>query len=440
MKHKPTPLALARRVLTRAQTTRKAVRGFTLIELMVGMTVGVLVLGTLTAVFVPSLTTYKNTQAISEIQESERYALNVLSRSIEQAGYIGCDSRVPAKIVNVTPIPQSAVAWTSDLTQPIRLLPATPPNTNTFNNFIGSNDDDIQRLTDLDNTTPIGDVISVVTSGGGGVSVLDSHNTAAQTLTFRGNQTANLSAQFILLNDCSITTLVRLGTVEATAYDANTNTTTLSYAHDTAPDDINCQALDSQGQSTGRVYLGGSSDASCADDGGKQLFRQYTFAPETHATRLSSTAFYLANANSTDATDDLPAIPSLFSISINADGTTLGAPTLLIAGVENLRARYLSVGETAYKSATDFINPDNAEDVVLSLELSLLIRSSVRGRVSGDTTQELEFPGANGELSDCSDASADVSACPKFINENKREQGRYRRVVKKIFNLRNPTS
>ena len=72
-------------------TTRAGMSGFTLVEMLVGVTMGVLVIGTLSAVFVPSVTTYRNSQAVSSLQENERYAVSVLGNSLMQSGFFGCN-------------------------------------------------------------------------------------------------------------------------------------------------------------------------------------------------------------------------------------------------------------------------------------------------------------------------------------------------------------
>ncbi len=51
-------------------------QGFTLIELVIALTLGLLVVGSVLALYVPSLRSYKQTGAMSIIQENERYAFS----------------------------------------------------------------------------------------------------------------------------------------------------------------------------------------------------------------------------------------------------------------------------------------------------------------------------------------------------------------------------
>jgi type IV pilus assembly protein PilW len=67
--------------------------GFSLVELMVAMTLSLLLLGGVLAIFASSRTTYETTDRLSRIQESGRFALEVLVRDLRAAGYQGCSRR-----------------------------------------------------------------------------------------------------------------------------------------------------------------------------------------------------------------------------------------------------------------------------------------------------------------------------------------------------------
>jgi type IV pilus assembly protein PilW len=73
----------------RAITSRTA-RGFTLVELMVAVTISLLLLMGVVALFVSSRTSYETTERLSRIQENGRYALDQFSSDIRAAGFRGC--------------------------------------------------------------------------------------------------------------------------------------------------------------------------------------------------------------------------------------------------------------------------------------------------------------------------------------------------------------
>lgn len=61
--------------------------GFTLLELMIALTLGLLLLTGIGTIYVGSNQTYRVQEQSARIQESGRYALEVIGRSLRQAGY-----------------------------------------------------------------------------------------------------------------------------------------------------------------------------------------------------------------------------------------------------------------------------------------------------------------------------------------------------------------
>ena len=69
--------------------SQKRQSGVSLIELMISLVLGLLIVGGVIQVFVATQQTYRTQEAMSRIQESGRYATEVLSRNIRQAGFKG---------------------------------------------------------------------------------------------------------------------------------------------------------------------------------------------------------------------------------------------------------------------------------------------------------------------------------------------------------------
>lgn len=70
----------------------KRLSGFGLIELMVAMTIGLIVVGAVGYLYIGSRGAFRTTDNMSRMQESARYALDLLSREVRMAGYRGCAS------------------------------------------------------------------------------------------------------------------------------------------------------------------------------------------------------------------------------------------------------------------------------------------------------------------------------------------------------------
>src|SRR5438270_9891810 len=72
------------------------IRGFSLIELMIAMTIGLLLLGGMTLVFVNSSEANRELQKTAQEIENGCYAIDVVSQDLRHAGFYGHLSVLPA--------------------------------------------------------------------------------------------------------------------------------------------------------------------------------------------------------------------------------------------------------------------------------------------------------------------------------------------------------
>jgi type IV pilus assembly protein PilW len=70
--------------------------GFSLIELMVSITLALILTGAVVSVFVGSRTAYQSTAGVGDMADSGRFALNLIGESVRSAGNIACDSAMTA--------------------------------------------------------------------------------------------------------------------------------------------------------------------------------------------------------------------------------------------------------------------------------------------------------------------------------------------------------
>ena len=68
----------------------KKYQGFSLIELMIAMLLGILLLLSITSMFVTNKRVYKEQESMSRLQENARFALETMIWDIRMAGYSGC--------------------------------------------------------------------------------------------------------------------------------------------------------------------------------------------------------------------------------------------------------------------------------------------------------------------------------------------------------------
>lgn len=122
---------------------RKMTEGFTLIELMVAMTIGLIVVAAVGAVYIGNKNTYRTSQAVSRLQDEARFATMTLQNAIQQAGYygrlenavkingrLGSGSDLDAATL---PSEDCRVSWSIDLDQAIEM-----PDTSSGNPYQSS--------------------------------------------------------------------------------------------------------------------------------------------------------------------------------------------------------------------------------------------------------------------------------------------------------------
>jgi type IV pilus assembly protein PilW len=74
--------------------SRQKQRGLTLIELMISMALGLALTAGAISIFQQNKQTYNFQESISRIQESGRFAMNLIARDIRSSGFRGCRSRL----------------------------------------------------------------------------------------------------------------------------------------------------------------------------------------------------------------------------------------------------------------------------------------------------------------------------------------------------------
>lgn len=89
---------------------RRSQSGLTLIELMVSLTIGLVILGALGYAYLGSRGAYRTNENLARMQESGRFALDLLTQDLRMGGFIGCRSRLvgQADIVMVARPPVSS--------------------------------------------------------------------------------------------------------------------------------------------------------------------------------------------------------------------------------------------------------------------------------------------------------------------------------------------
>ena len=78
------------------------IRGFSLVELMVALTIGLIILSSVSMLFVSSKKTYTTQDRLARLQENARFAMHFIIKDLRVAGYYGCIDDINADSVNNT--------------------------------------------------------------------------------------------------------------------------------------------------------------------------------------------------------------------------------------------------------------------------------------------------------------------------------------------------
>lgn len=81
--------------MSRCAANDRAARGFSVVELMVAMTLSLILLAGVLAVVYSSKVTYSENERVARLQEGGRAALEMILRDLRAAGYRGCAQEVP---------------------------------------------------------------------------------------------------------------------------------------------------------------------------------------------------------------------------------------------------------------------------------------------------------------------------------------------------------
>ncbi len=86
-------------------------RGLSLVELMIGMALGLIVVAGIVYIYLGSRQSYKMQENMARIQENGRYAMEILGREIRMAGYQGCSTATFTNTINPQTTAANNYAW-----------------------------------------------------------------------------------------------------------------------------------------------------------------------------------------------------------------------------------------------------------------------------------------------------------------------------------------
>jgi len=87
-------------LLLHYRSFRKVQAGVGLVELMIGLLLGLFLMAGIMQIYLGTKSSYRVTEGMSRLQENARYAMAAIERELNAAGYMGCLEMTPGLITN----------------------------------------------------------------------------------------------------------------------------------------------------------------------------------------------------------------------------------------------------------------------------------------------------------------------------------------------------
>lgn len=295
-------------------------RGFTLVELMIALVLGLVVVGGVISVLLSNQQTYRSNQALSQVQDASRTAFEFLARDIRQAGGTPCGNPANriANVLNNGPA-SGGTDWWANWSNALhgyegnQTDPAVPTGT-------GVTD----RVTNTDSVQLIG-------ASGSGLSI-EKHDAASATFHLYNSAAGVITPGDIVIvcspDHAAITQITGPATI-GELLNHNTGTGVPG----------NCT----------KVL---NSPANCAANPSLAV----PFPPNSQLAKLSANDWYIGNNNLgqciTGSAGGSAQACSLFRSTISASGGNAAAQAQeIVRGVTNMQLAYLQ-GGTSFVPAT----------------------------------------------------------------------------------------
>jgi len=360
----------SKRTAGQAQLPRR-VAGFSLIELMIAMVLGLLVLSGVFQVFISSKQSNKTLLADAEMQENARFAFSVMTEIIQQAGNFGCQT--------VIPVPSQSVVKSAN------------PATETFKPWKiiegwEAKDSDYGETYTTDPNSGVSQISTGNWTSSAGAKkdsgIKSKKYSDILKVWYTNPGTANVTAQ--------ASGVLTLSSIDLKKGDilAINDCQTVSFAQVCACEEADCAGDDTKAD---------INETSCSAPGNNALNLSNLNLATAQVSVLNEAIFFVGK-RSDSTTGYKENIPLLYMKNLGNNAKP-GNKIEILDGVESLQILY---GEDTNndRSPDYYVSADKVVDWnhVVSLKLSLLLRS--RNNNITDGAQSLKFNGADIALAD----------------------------------------
>lgn len=287
-----------------------SLHGFTLVELMVAMTIGLIILAAVAKIFSTSRTTYGLEENLARVQENGRFAMEFLAQDIRMAGYSGCSGKLTLGTPTGSPIGVCPTGTACNIV-------SAAANYNTFNpdgiqafKYTGSG----TALSDWSPSLPSAYFSAGQVVAGTDVIIIQRGETLSTHLT--GNPTPS-NANIQILNTSALATSGTLSAGDILMVTDCTNADVFS--------------ANSVSNGSGKITITQTS-------GNTQPKLTHTYDNRAELMKLVTRAYYIGNGTSKDKAGN--PIPTLMRKELLNGGTLSSTGVELVEGVQAMRLAY----------------------------------------------------------------------------------------------------
>lgn len=302
--------------------------GFSLIELMVAMLLGLIVIAGVSSVFLANQRTYRTNQALGGVQDSSRIAFELMARDIRNAGLNPCNN--DGRMANV--LNNSGTDWWANWANALRGYGGSqgdPATGGVFGTGVA------QRVTGTDSVQILGAINA-------GMSVATDNEPAAN-FKLNDKTTELQSGDIVIVCDPDHAVLVQI---------SNYNNSNVTFVHNTG-----------NAVSPGNCSKGLGYPSDCSSVNGNL----YQFGPNSQIAKLGAADWYIGN-NPVNGR-------SLYRVAIatNPGGSAgLGAPQEMVRDVTGMTMSYHAKGSASFVAASAIAN----WAVVDAVQVTLILQSA----------------------------------------------------------------
>ncbi|WP_203143605.1 prepilin-type N-terminal cleavage/methylation domain-containing protein [Marinobacter mangrovi] len=311
---------------------RRTQAGFSLIELMISLVIGLIIIGTVIGAFMMNSRIYETNRAMGRIQENARFAFELMSRDVRRAGDVPCGNDLSIANVLNNSDDNSETATGNDWWA-------------TFGNGLAGYDGDesfdgVAFGTEAEDRVSGTDAIWVTGTGSETVSIV-SHDPDTATFTLNSSDHPFNQGDILMVCDFDQASIFQM------SGPATTGTTVL---HATGS------------QTPGNCTIGLGAAVSCSGTG-----NTHTYDENSLLARFNSTAWYVG-CNGRDDDCSTPEGRSLYRMALSGGEEKAEE---VVDSVQALGLQYLLDGQSSYSDADTLDDNDWADVVAVKLTLTL---------------------------------------------------------------------